>query len=90
MNKNAVTLQYKPKKLKIMNENPKFNIMERTVAKFDPKKLVDETEERNEKIRAIMKVRDELINAEVNLTEKETNMARTIIEMGTHFAIENA
>ena len=73
-----------------MNENPKFNIMERTVAKYDPKKFVDETEERNEKIRANMKVRDEHIDAEVNLTEKETDVARTIIEMGTRFAIENA
>lgn len=73
-----------------MNENPKFNIMEHTIAKYDPKKFIDETEERNEKIREIMKVRDELIDTEVNLTEKETKVARTIIEMGTHFAIENA
>lgn len=73
-----------------MNENPKFNIMERTVAKYDPKKIVNETEERNEKIRVIMKARDKLIDTTVNLTEKETNITRTIIEMGTRFAIENA
>lgn len=73
-----------------MNENPKFNIMERTMAKYDPKKFVDETEERNEKIRVIMKMRDKLIDATANLAEKETDVARTIIEMGTRFAIENA
>ena len=73
-----------------MNENPKFNIMEHPIAKYDSKKFVDETEERNEKIRAIIKARDKLIDTIENLTEKETDMARTIIEMGTHFAIENA
>lgn len=73
-----------------MNENPKFNIMERTIAKYDPKRFVDETEERNEKIRVIIKVREKLINAEVEMTEKEVETARIIIEMGTRFAIENA
>lgn len=73
-----------------MNENPKFNIMERPIEKYDAKKFVDETEERNEKIRVIIKARDKLIDTTENLTEKETDMARTIIEMGTRFAIENA
>lgn len=73
-----------------MNENLKFNIMEQTIAKYDPKRFVDETEERNEKIRVISKVRDDLWREVDNLSEKEAEMARVIIEMGTRFAIENA
>lgn len=73
-----------------MNENLKFNPMERTIAKIDAKKLVDETAERNEKIREISKVRDDLWREVDNLSDKEAETARTIIEMGTRFAIENA
>ena len=73
-----------------MDEKFKFNIMERTTAKYDPKKFVDETEERNEKIRVISKVRDDLWRKVDNLSDKEAETARIIIEMGTRFAIENA
>lgn len=72
-----------------MNENLKFNPMERTIAKIDTKRFVDETEERNEKIRVISKVRDDLWREVNNLSDKEAETARIIIEMGTRFAIEN-
>lgn len=77
-------------KFNILSEELKFNIMQQTNTKYDPKRFVDETEERNEKIRVISKVRDNLWKEVDNLSEKEAETARIIIEMGTHFAIENA
>ena len=67
----------------------KFNLMEIT-GKSDAKDFVDRAEESNEKIRAISEVREEIYVRINNLSEKELEIARIIIETGTQFAIENA
>ncbi len=66
----------------------KFNLMEIT-GKSDAKDFVNRAEESNEKIRAISKVREEIYVRINNLSEKELEIARIIIETGTQFAIEN-
>lgn len=75
------------KKLKVMNE--KFNPFMRTNDEFNAKTFVNNVEERNEKIRAISKVREEIYVRINNLSEKELEIARVIIETGTQFAIDN-
>lgn len=75
------------KKLKVMNE--KFNPLMPTNGGFNAKTFVNNVEERNEKIRAISKVREEIYVRINNLSEKELEIARVIIETGTQFAIDN-
>ncbi len=67
----------------------KFNHIMEAVEKFDAKDFVNSAEENNEKIRAISKVREEIYVRINNLSEKELEIARIIIETGTQFAIEN-
>lgn len=69
--------------------NEKFNPLMSANDRFDAKTFVNNVEERNEKIRAISKVREEIYVRINNLSEKELEIARVIIETGTQFAIDN-
>ena len=68
----------------------KFNpLLMPTGGGFNTKTYVNNVKERNEKIRAISKVREEIYVRINNLSEKELEIARVIIETGTQFAINN-
>ena len=69
--------------------NEKFNPLMPTDGGFNTKTYVNSAEERNEIIRAISKVREEIYLRINNLSEKELEIARVIIETGTQFAIKN-
>lgn len=69
--------------------NEKLNPLMSTNDRFNTKTFVNNAEERNEKIRAISKVREEIYVRVNNLSEKELEIARVIIETGTQFAINN-
>ena len=67
----------------------KFNYSMSANDEFNAKTFVNNAEERNEKIRAISKVREEIYVRINNLSEKELEIARVIVETGTQFAINN-
>ena len=69
--------------------NEKFNPLMSVNDRFDAEAFVNNVEARNEKIRAISKVREEIYVRISNLSEKEQDVARVIIETGTQFAIDN-